>query len=165
MGISRRIAEAFLRGEEKATETVYLEFKNLMYFIIASYVPSKEDCDDLLSESFMKAIEHRSEMKDPSKIKAFLSTISRNSALNFLKKKSDVPSSEVIDRMYGEEDRCNGVLTLIEPLLTNKETIVVYLKAVFSYTWPEIVEETGIAESTARRIYASAKEKLQKGLL
>ena len=104
-------------------------------------------------------------MKDPSKIKAFLSTIARNSALNFLKKKSDVPSSEIIDRMYGEEDRCNGVLTLIEPLLTNKETIVVYLKAVFSYTWPEIVEETGIAESTARRIYASAKEKLQKGLL
>ena len=86
MGISRRIAEAFLQGEEKATETVYLEFKNLMYFIIASYVPSKEDCDDLLSESFMKAIEHRSEMKDPSKIKAFLSTIARNSALNFLKK-------------------------------------------------------------------------------
>ena len=91
MGLSKRVVEAFLDGEEKATETVYLEFKNLMYFIIASYVPSKEDCDDLLSESFMKAIEHRSEMKDPSKIKAFFSTIARNSAINFLKKKSDVP--------------------------------------------------------------------------
>jgi DNA-directed RNA polymerase specialized sigma24 family protein len=50
-------------------------------------------------------------------------------------------------------------------LLSSKETIVTYLKAVFSYTWAEIVAETGIPESTARRLYESAKEKLRKGLL
>ena len=66
--------------------------------------------------------------------------------------------------MYGEEDQYNVMLNLLEPLLTNKETIIVYYRAVFSYSWAEIVELTGIPESTARAIYATAKEKLRKEL-
>ena len=54
---------------------------------------------------------------------------------------------------------------MIEPLLSNKETIIVYLRAIHSYSWEEIVEETGIPESSARRIYSIAKEKLRKELL
>ncbi|MCR4562303.1 MAG: hypothetical protein K5694_03780, partial [Bacilli bacterium] len=67
--------------------------------------------------------------------------------------------------LYDEEECSNGLLSLLEPHLSNKETIVVYLKVGFSYTWAEIAEETGISESTARRLYEKAKEKLQKGLL
>ena len=165
MEISRRTALGFIAGNAKATEKVYGEYKNLMFFVIASYVPSKEDCDDILSESFLKAMEHRSDLKDPRKLKPFLTSIAKNQAINFLKKNREASCSDVIDEIYGEDDHNNDVLGLIEPLLSNKETIVTYLKAVFSYTWAEIVAETGIPESTARRLYESAKEKLRKGLL
>ena len=164
MSVSSRTIKKFIANDQKATEKVYLEYKNLMYFIIASYVSNKSDCDDILSDAFMKAMEKRHEIKDPTKLKAFLSSIAKNEALNFLKKYRDTPNSEIIDQLYTEDDRSNDFLSLIEPLLTNKETIVVYLKVGFSYTWNEISEETGISESTARRIYESAKEKLQKGL-
>ena len=73
-------------------------------------------------------------------------------------------NSEVVEEMYGEHDQYNVMLNLLEPLLTNKETIVTYYRAVFEYSWSEIVEMTGIPESTARAIYASAKEKLRKEL-
>ena len=165
MGVSKSIALGFIAGKEEATEKVYLEYKNLMYFVIASYVSSKSDCDDILSESFLRAMQHKEELQDPNKLKAFLVSIAKNQALNFLKKNREEPFSDVIDELYGEEDRSNEILMLIEPLLTSKETIVIYLKAVFSYSWQEIVAETGIPESTARRLYASAKEKLRKGLL
>ena len=165
MSISKRTALGFIAGKEEATEKVYLEYKNLLYFIIASYVPNKEDCDDLLSEAFLKAMQRRTEIKDPTKLKAFLCSIAKNLALDFLKKTHPIPESELIDDLYGEDDRHNDVLSMIEPLLTNKETIIVYLKIGFSYTWEEIAEETGIPESTARRIYSQAREKLQKGLL
>ena len=123
-----------------------------------------EDCEDVLSEAFIKALEHRGDLKDPSKIKSFLVTIARNTALDFLKKNKEIPNSEVIEEMYGENDQYNVMLNLLEPLLTNKETIVTYYRAVFSYSWSEIVELTGIKESTARAYYASAKEKLRKEL-
>ena len=163
MSISNKTIQAFILGNEDAIGKVYDEYKNLMYFIIASYISLPEDCEDVLSEAFIKAINHREDLKDPSKIKSFLSTIARNCALDFIKKSKEVPN-DLIDEMYGEEDQYNVMLNLLEPLLTNKETIVVYYRAVFSYSWAEIVEETGIPESTARAIYATAKEKLRKEL-
>ena len=164
MSISKSTIQAFILGNEDGIGKVYDEYKNLMYFVIANYISLPEDCEDVLSESFIKAINHRSDLKDPSKIKSFLVTIARNTALDFLKKSKEIPNSEVVEEMYGENDSYNVMLNLLEPLLTNKETIVTYYRAVFSYSWQEIVEETGIPESTARAIYASAKEKLRREL-
>lgn len=165
MSISKFTFIKFTRGEQKAIEKVYLEYKNLMYFVIASYVPNKLDVEDILSDSFIKAVEHREEVRNPDSLKAYLAQIAKNEALNFLKQQREVPSSDVIEEMYGEDDRSNTLLSTLEPLLTNKETIVTYLKVGFSYTWEEISEETGISVSTARRLYDSAKEKLRKELL
>lgn len=165
MSLSSKVVEKFIKGDKKATEKVYLEYKNLMFFIIATYIPSKEDCDDILSYAFIKAIEHKEELKNPEGLKSYLSTIARNQALDFLKKQRNIPSSDIIDEIYSDDDRSNNILTMIEPLLTNKETIVVYLKVGFSFTWAEIANDTGIPESTARRLYESAKEKLRKELL
>ena len=154
MSVSKHTIQAFIKGEEEAIGKVYEEYKNLMYFIIASYISLPEDCEDVLSEAFIKAINHRADIKDPNSLKTYLATIARNCALDFLKKNREIPASEIIEEMYGEEDQYNVMLNLLEPLLTNKETIVTYYRAVFSYSWAEIVEETGIPESTARAIYA-----------
>ena len=164
MSISRSTAIDFMAGNESAIEKVYLEYKNLMFFVIASYVSSKSDIDDILSESFLKAIEKREQIKEPNHLKAFLVATARNQAIDFLRKSRLVPSSDVLDEIYADDDRSNDFLSLIEPLLSNKETIVVYYKIGFSYTWQEISSETGISVSSVRRLYASAKEKLKKGL-
>ena len=164
MSISEKTIHAFILGNEYATGKVYDEYKNLMYFVIANYISLPEDCEDVLSESFIKAMNHRHDLKEASKIKSFLSTIARNTALDFLKKNKEVVNSEVVEEMYGEHDQYNVMLNLLEPLLTNKETIVTYYRALFEQSWSEIVEMTGIPESTARAIYASAKEKLRKEL-
>ncbi len=163
MSVSKQTVLAFIDGQEDATAKVYDEYKNLMYFIIASYISLPEDCEDVLSEAFIKAMDHRTDIKDPSNIKSFLASIARNTALDFIKKSKETPT-DLIDDMYGSTDQYNVMLNLLEPLLTNKETIVTYYRAVFSYSWKEIVEETGIPESTARAIYASAKEKLRREL-
>ena len=164
MSISEKTIHAFILGNEDAIGKVYDEYKNLMYFVIANYISLPEDCEDVLSESFIKAINNRANIKDPSSLKTYLTAIARNQALDFLKKSKEIPNSEVVEEMYGEQDQYNVMLNLLEPLLTNKETIVTYYRAVFEYSWSEIVELTGIPESSARAIYASAKEKLRKEL-
>jgi RNA polymerase sigma-70 factor (ECF subfamily) len=164
MGVSRDIAISFIRGEKEAIAQVYSEYKNLMYVIIANYVNNQSDCDDILSESFLKAIEHRQDLESPEKLKSFLCSIAKNQAINFQRKNSVTITSSNIDEMYGEEDRTNPILNMIEPVLSNKETIVVYLRVIYSYSWEEIEKEVGIPNSTARRIYKNAKEKLRKEL-
>ena len=164
MSVSEKVIQEFILGKEDAIGKVYDEYKNLMYFIIASYISLPEDCEDVLSDAFIKAINHRQDIKETSSLKSYLTTIAKNCALDFLKKNKEIVNSEIVEEMYGEEDQYNVMLNLLEPLLTNKETIVTYYRAVFSYSWADIVELTGIKESTARAIYASAKEKLRKEL-
>ncbi len=165
MSLDKKTITDFLNNDEIAIGKVFQEYKNLLYFIIATYVSNPDDCDDLLSETFIKALEHKNELKDYKKIKAFLSTIAKNEALNFLKKKREFACSDVIEEMYGESDKNNVLLDILEPLLSSKETIVVYYRAVFSYSWKEISSETGIPESSARKLYSEAKEKLRKEML
>ena len=164
MSTSKKLFEGFINQDEDSVTRVFLEYKNLMFFVISSYVDDPDDCNDVLSDAFMKAIQHRNEIQKPEKLKSFLCAIAKNEAINFAKRKKSVPISDVIEDIYGVEDRKNVVLDMLEPLLTNKETIVVYYKAVFSYTWEEIMEETGIPVSTARLLYKTAKEKLRRGL-
>ena len=45
MGISRRTALGFIAGNEKATERVYGEYKNLMFFVIAHRLSTIKHCD------------------------------------------------------------------------------------------------------------------------
>ena len=165
MSISKNTISDFIKGKEYAISKVYSEYKNLMYFVIANYVDNPDDCDDVLSEAFLKALEHKKEIDDLDSLKTFLCSIAKNEAINFMKKKRAIPSSDIIEEIYGEEDRVNDLLNAIEPLLTNKETIVVYYRAVFEYSWSEIEEITGIPNSTARRLYSNAKEKLKEVLL
>ena len=109
-------------------------------------------------------MEHRKDINDVKNIKAFLSSIAKNEALQFLRKRKD-DVIECIDEKYAENDKGNTLLDLFGPLLSNKETIVLYYRAVFSYSWKEIREETGLPESTSKLLYNRAKEKLRKELL
>lgn len=164
MSVSKKTVQKFIDGDEIATGEVFEEYKNLLYFIIASYVDNPDDCHDLLIETYLKAMEHRKDINDVKNIKAFLSSIAKNEALQFLRKRKD-DVIECIDEKYAENDKGNTLLDLFGPLLSNKETIVLYYRAVFSYSWKEIREETGIPESTSKLLYNRAKEKLRKELL
>ena len=164
MSVSRRTIQGFVSGEKNATGEVFEEYKNLLFFIIASYISNVDDAKDVLSETFMEAMEHRNELKDYKRIKSFLCSIAKNKSINFLKKKR-AEIIEDIDERYAENDKGNTLLDLFGPLLSNKETIVLYYRAVFSYSWKEIREETGIPESTSKLLYSRAKEKLRKELL
>ena len=123
MAISKNIILKFINGDNEATAEVFEEYRNLLYFIIASYITNQNDCDDVLSETYLKIMLHRSELKDPNKLKQFLTSIAKNEAILFLKKHSH---NELlyIDEIYGEVDKHNSLLDEISPGLSNKETIV-----------------------------------------
>ena len=162
--ISQKTFNLFLSGDEEATQLVFEEYRNLVCFIATTYISNPDDCSDILSITFLKVLENREKINGPKELKQFVCAIAKNESINFLKKDNHLFKTELIDEMYGEEDKTNDVLNLLEPVLTNKEVIVIYYKIIFDYSWNEIVKEAGIPLSTARLIYKKAKEKLKKEL-
>ena len=164
MGISKKTITSFINGDMSSAALVFEEYKNLLYFIIATYVANPDDCDDILSETFIKAIESKGNIKNTDNIKSYLTSIAKNEALQFLRNNRAVVTDKIDDIPDLDKDS-NVVLDYLEPTLSNKETVVVYYRAVFSYTWKQIKDITGIPETSLKRIYKNGKEKLRKEFL
>ena len=121
---------------------------------------NKDDCDDLLSESFLHLLEARASLENGRNLKSYCAAIARNQALSFLRRRNP---SESFDEAYApSEDSRSEIFEQLEPLLSKKEIMILYYKAVFGYRWEEIVELTGIPSSTARLLFKQAKEKIRK---
>lgn len=157
--LTRNDIASFFAGNQEAAEKVYFSYRNLMYFVIASYVKNRDDCDDILSESFVRLLASRNEEKDIKNLKSYCAAIARNQALDFLRKQKEL--SDYDDAYYGNEEP-SQVFMELEPLLSKKQLLVLYYKAVFGYKWDEISKMTGIPNSSLRAIYKEAKDKIRK---
>ena len=84
--ITKQTFNDFLLGQEEATEMVYREYRNLAYFVIATYVKNQDDCNDILSDTFLKVLQSRESVKNPDGLKQFICTVAKNEAINFIRK-------------------------------------------------------------------------------
>ena len=128
MATSNTTFQGFVNGDQDAISRVFLEFKNLLYFVIASYVDNKEDCNDVLSDAFMKAVQHRNEIKEPSKLKTFLCTIARNEAINFSKKNRELPNSELGSSLFFFEKLMASFLAIVHKNVFSFEGSLISLR-------------------------------------
>ena len=160
MNVTIRTAKLFLRGEEEATAIVYKSYRALLYFIIATYVDNKEDCDDVYQNVFMKILDKRSEVKDASSLHSYLCAMAKNEAIDFAKKRSREQSSDLL------EDICvakpDSQLDYFLPYdLTKEEKKIIGYKITFGLSWKEISELLGIPAATAKYRYAQAIKKIK----
>jgi len=162
MSINKDTFLKFLNDDQDSIGIVYREYKNLMYFVISSYVSVKEDVEDVLEDAFLKILSHREDIPGFRQLKAYIVTTCKHTALDFIKKQNKLIKTDLIDEIYGSSDTYNEVLSYLQPLLSYTETIVIYYRIVFSMEWKEIVNLTGMSESTLRIKYKSALKKLKE---
>lgn len=160
MNVSLQTATQFLKGEETAISEVYRAYRKLLYFIIATYVPSKEEAADVYQETFLKVLSKREELKNPAALHTYLCQSAKNCAIDYLKKKQTNLDPELEETLVGEE---NASLDSLLPFdLTPEEKAIAGYHLGFELSWKEISELTGIPVSTAKLRYASAKKKIKE---
>ena len=160
MNVSIKTAELFLHGEEEATSIVYKSYRALLYFIIATYVKQKEDCDDVYQEVFVKILSKRNEVKDPSSLHYYLCEIAKNEAIDFVKKHSREQSCDVIEDICVDKE--DSQLDYFLPYdLTKEEKKIVGYRLTFGLSWKEISNLLSIPVPTAKFRYVQAIKKIK----
>jgi RNA polymerase sigma-70 factor (ECF subfamily) len=161
--LSLASAQGFLRGEEGAIKEVYLAYRQLLYFIIASIVSNPEDAKDIYQETFVSALAHREDVKSPKDLKWYLVSTAKNLALNYVKKRDAlIDPSDLLD-YYGQEES-NGYLEELNAFLKPKESVVVTLKIAYGFTNKEIARYLNVSERSVAALYREALIKLKKGI-
>ncbi|WP_101690479.1 RNA polymerase sigma-70 factor [Dysgonomonas massiliensis] len=79
--------EALRHGDHSAFETVFIAYYDRVRIFIFGYIKSESDAEELTEDLFVNLWEKRSSIDTSKSFNAYLHTIARNTALNFLKHK------------------------------------------------------------------------------
>ena len=172
-------------GNQAAFSLLIDDYQQKVFHTCISFVPNKEDAEDIAQEVFLEVYKSIGKFKENSKLSTWIYKICTNKCLEFIRKKNAKKRLVFMQRILGNEiplDKTNFFTEFNHPgiLLEHKEqSETIYLaintlpesqKIVFTLakldgkTYQEIVEITGKSMSSVESIMFRAKKNLQKKL-
>lgn len=165
----KQLVAQVLSGNDGALRILIGKYERLVAHMVARVVPNNMDREELCQDVFVKVYEKLNSFHFESKLSTWIATISYRMAINFAKKKSldqvdiDDVTLDVMenDSSYETEDYRRFVVDLVDKLpVSYKMVITLFYLDGFSY--PEIVEVTGMPEGTVKNYLHRAKKKLKE---
>jgi RNA polymerase sigma factor (sigma-70 family) len=162
------LIEQCLAGERFATKQLYDLYARAMYNTCYRIVRDEDDAHDVLQEAFISAFQNLHNYRAESAFGAWLKRIAINKAINFLRKKRELPFPEKEDFDLKDEVEVNEVDMLSVDkvksaivLLPAGYKLVLSLYLLEGYDHKEIASILDISESTSKSQFNRAKKKLK----
>lgn len=89
-----QLVSAYLSGEEKALEVLIGRWLKPIYGFAYRYAGNAADAEDITQETFIKMWRHLKKFDQKRSFKTWLFTIAKNTAIDFLKRKKELPFSK-----------------------------------------------------------------------
>lgn len=172
-------------GKEAAFSKLLDGYQQKVFGTCISFIPNKEDAEDVAQEVFLEIFKSISKFKGNSKLSTWIYKITTNKCLEFIRKKNTKKRFAFMQTILGNEipfDQTNYFTEINHPgiLLENKEKSIIIFKAINSLpesqkviftlakidgkSYQEIVEITGKSLSSVESILFRAKKGLQQKL-
>jgi RNA polymerase sigma factor (sigma-70 family) len=156
------------RAAVKEIVRLYIEYKIDLYHYLLGLTHNKTVADDLLSDTFLKAITSFPTFRGESSIKTWLFGIARNLWLQHLKKEKLTTN---IDEIHGITDHNDFMQEIALREMTSRVNVLllerdsrckeVFLMRMNGYSFRTIAEKLNISESTSRVIDFRTRKWLQ----
>lgn len=149
-------------------ENLYMQYKKDVYGYLISLTRNPSLSEDLLSETFLKAIRSLQGFKHNSSVKTWLFAIARNLWYQHLRASKpqveyndllEIYISEGIDDNYLKKETLNRVRELLAT--KDERTRKIIAMRIEGISFSEIAEQIGISESSARVIDFRTKKWLR----
>src|SRR5689334_14170342 len=97
------IFRAAIRGDREAFEMIIRRQSRALFAIAYGILQSREEAEDVVQDSLVKAWKTRWRVRDPEKFPAWLATIARHQAHDVFRKRRTVPLSQQVIEPIGAE--------------------------------------------------------------
>ena len=154
--------------KEEFTAAVSKNEKKL-YVAALSVTANTEDARDAVADALAYAWEHRAELRDQSKLDAWLLRITYSQAKMIRRKSRKFENIDDMQEAFGYESDTSELEffdILTRARLDNETRRILTLHFLYGYTLPEIADLTGKSESAVKARYFRALRKMadMKGL-
>jgi RNA polymerase sigma factor (sigma-70 family) len=172
-------------GKHAAFSCLLDAYQQKVFGTCISFVPNKEDAEDVAQEVFLEVFKSISKFKGDSKLATWIYKITTNKCLEFIRKKNSKKRFAFMQTILGNEipfDKTNYFTEVNHPgiLLENKEKSAIIFKAINTLpenqrviftlakidgkSYREIIEITGKNLSSVASVMFRAKKGLQEKL-
>lgn len=130
------------------------------YRFAYTYTKNKEDAEDVVNESVVKALRALKGLKNPAYIKTWFYKIIVNTSLTHIRRKSKVVSLEVAEQATPAipDDHARLAFDSLVAGVAEKDRVILVLKYCEDMTLAEIANILGVNENTIKtRLYRTLK--------
>jgi RNA polymerase sigma factor (sigma-70 family) len=173
------------KGNQSAFGQLLDTYQQKVFGTCISFIPNKEDAEDVSQEVFIAVFKSIHQFKENSKLSTWIYKIATNKCLEFIRKKNAKKRFSFMQTLLGNEiplDKTHYFTEVNHPgiLLENQEKSALIFKAIDTLTesqriiftlakideksYQEIVEITGKSLSSVESILFRAKKALQQKL-
>lgn len=180
-----KLIAALKSGNQKVFSQIIDDYQQKVFGTCISFIPNKEDAEDVAQEVFLEVFKSIGKFKGDSKLSTWIFKIATNKCLEFIRKKNAKKRFAYMQTILGNEvplDKTSYFTEFNHPgvLLENKEKSVTIYKAINTLpeaqrvvftlakiddkSYQDIVEITGKSLSSVESLMFRAKKSLQEKL-
>lgn len=173
--------KAATAGNQQAQGNLYNATYNNVYLTLKSMIRNEDVCLDLLQDSYIKAFTSMQQLGDPAKFNAWVKSIARNKALDYLRSSRTVtftdlagdnedfdPMADVEEtRTYNmpednmdQQETARLVREILEELPEGQRAVI----GMYYYqelSTPEIAQQLGLSEGAVRAQLSNGRKKIE----
>lgn len=153
-----------MRGDrESSIEDVYRRRHSSFRAALGTILGSGDAADDVVQESFAKALASRTQFRGDGPLEAWIWRIAVRTALERRAIPLDLPLEDVLDPQFVEPERDPALAAAIRKL-PERRRFIVFLRYVGDLSYSDIARICGIAEGTVAATLAQARTLLAEEL-
>lgn len=164
----KEMVKRMQNGETKEFDRIFDTTKKVVFYNIYSYVKNYETSEDLMQDVYLKFLENINTIDISKSIGGYFITLSRNIALNFIKKSSREDDFNEYEYKASSIDEYQSdeviLMEQVKNILNKKELNVFILHYYSELTFEEISKMTFKPLGTIIWLYNSGIKKLRKEL-
>ncbi len=155
-------------------DSVYREYEKLVYRFLYSHTHDAEWSQELMQETFLRAVNSISRYDGTCKLSVWLCQIAKHILYQELRKKKQMETVELVDYLT-DDSAPNGETSILKQeskielyreihLLPEREREVVLYRITGELSFREIGEILGKSENWSRTVFYRAKQKIREEL-
>lgn len=166
-----QLAREFREGDDLAFATLYNRYKRSVYLFCLKMLLDREKARDAVQDTFLRVFEHRDQLTDPSRFRAWLFAIARNQCLSFFRSSKfeageeidfeavGAPAEDGPDALLEQHDETEWLEKLLRQLKLEYREVLV-LREYQNLSYKEIAEILGSTESAIKSRIFKARQRL-----
>lgn len=152
--------------EKDKFECLYLQYRNLMFYIANKILQNEQDAEDAVHAAFVSIAENMGKIDSPTcpKTRGYIVTITENKAIDLYRQKKRHSKVLLLEETAGLEVSYEGSHAIARCFsrLLPRDRDILLLRYRYGYTARELAKVLDITEANANKRLQRAKDRLER---